>query len=321
MDRSTAQSTLAGILDDPSISDAEIIDFLTGLTKRTVTPDEVCGFIDALRARMIHVPDSSDAIDVCGTGGDKKGTFNISTASAIVLAAGGVKVAKHGNRAATSQCGSFDVLEALNIPVDLGPEDAAQTLKDHNFAFLFAQQYHPAYKRIAMVRKQLGFPTVFNLLGPLLNPASVTRQVIGTFSAENAQLMSEVMVRLDYEQAIVMTSEDGLDEASLNSPVHIFEIKDARIEQKTIRAKDYGLESTPEGSLTGGTPKENAQIITATLNPVTQSSPQQRIVAFNAGIGFYIAESTTSIKDGVMKARDLISNGDARDKLWELDGQ
>ncbi len=318
MDRSTAQSTLARILDDPDIPDSEIGDFLTGLTKRPVSPDEICGFIDSLRERMIQVPDSGDAIDVCGTGGDKKGTFNISTGSAIVLAAGGVKVAKHGNRASTSQCGSFDVLEALNIPVDLGPEDAARALKDYNFVFLFAQQYHPAYKRIAMVRKQLGFPTVFNLLGPLLNPAGVKRQVIGTFSLKNAELLSQVMARMDYEHAIVLTSEDGMDEASLNAPVHLFEVKDSDISQNTISADNYGLLPAAKDSLAGGTAASNAQIITTALSPSAELSPQQRIIVFNAALGFYTADHSPSIKAGVSKATEVLVSGGASDKLQEL---
>jgi len=181
---SESEQFLAELLDNDKIGNDQVASALTSLTKKTVKTDEILGFLAAMRARMISVPSVEGAIDTCGTGGDKSNTFNISTASAIVLAAGGVKVAKHGNRSASSKCGSTDVLEALNIPIDYTPAIAMQKLGTDNFVFFFAQHYHSNLKKLAIVRKQLGFPTVFNLLGPLLNPASVNRQVIGTYSLE-----------------------------------------------------------------------------------------------------------------------------------------
>jgi anthranilate phosphoribosyltransferase len=319
MDRAGAAEFLGCILDDEQLPEGRIAEALTLLTDKTVTVDEVCGFVEAMRARMTRLPYQGEAVDTCGTGGDKSGTFNVSTAAAIVLAAGGVNVAKHGNRAATSKCGSADVLEALGIPVDLGPEDAAKYLEEHGFVFLFAPQYHPILKRLITVRKQLGFPTVFNLLGPLLNPAGVRRQAIGTFSLANAELLAQVMAKIgNYEQAIVLTSDDGLDEASLAAPVTIFEIKGSEVTKRRIQATDYGLESAPVSELQGGDPAENAGIITAALRPAGAPGPQQCVIIFNAGIGFYVSGKGASIEEGVDMARAVLSDGRAERKLQEL---
>lgn len=318
MDRKQAANFLSPILDDAKLSDNSIAEALTALTKKTVTADEVCGFVDAMRTRMVHLPFKGQAIDTCGTGGDGHSTFNISTAAAILLAAGGVKVAKHGNRAATSQCGSADVLEALGIPVDLKPAAASRVLSKHGFVFLFAPLYHPALKRLAIVRKQLGFPTVFNLLGPLLNPAAVKRQVIGTFSLANAELLATVAARMGYEHAIILTSEDGLDEASLSAPVEIFEVKGSSVVGQRLQAGEYGLEPALLSDLKGGGAAQNAKLVTAALRPAATLSAHQRIVVLNAGLGFYVAGQSSSIEDGVQKATETLTGGAASAKLKEL---
>jgi anthranilate phosphoribosyltransferase len=316
--RADAAKFLAFMLDDQNLSETQIAEALTALTKKSPTVDEVCGFIDSMQARMTHLTVPAGTIDTCGTGGDKSGTFNISTAAAMLLAADGVKVAKHGNRAATSKCGSPDVLEALGIPVDLRPEAAAKYLMDHDFVFLFAQLYHPALKRLAIVRKQLGFATVFNLLGPLLNPAGVKRQVVGTFSLANAKLLAQVMARMNYEHAIVLTSEDGLDEASLAAPVHIFEIKDDKIAESTSNAADFGLESAPISDLQGSDAAQNAHIITTAFEPTPILTPSQRVIVFNAGLGFYVSSKAATIEAGVKQARGVLMSGQALAKLQEL---
>jgi anthranilate phosphoribosyltransferase len=319
LSRQEAETFLGLMVDDGELSDEQLADALTALTDKKVTVDEVCGFVDAMRIRMVHVPDAKAVIDTCGTGGDKAGTFNISTAAAILLAGGGVSVAKHGNRAATSKCGSADVLEALGIPVDLTPAAAAQALADYGFVFLFAPLYHPSLKRLTIVRRQLGFPTVFNLLGPLLNPAGVKRQVIGTFSAVNARLLADVMARMgSYEHAIVLTSDDGLDEASLDAPVSILEVKGASVTKTKITAADYGLEPAPISALQGGDAARNARLITEALQPADSLSAHQRIIVFNAGLGFYVAGATPTIEDGVKKATVVLTNGQGSAKLKEL---
>lgn len=320
LDRAQAAEFLSPILSDTNLPDSNIAEALTALTKKTVTADEVCGFVDAMRARMVHLPFKGQAIDTCGTGGDGHGTFNISTAAAILLAAGDVKVAKHGNRAATSRCGSADVLEALGIPVDLDPAAASETLAQHNFVFFFAPLYHPALKRLVIIRKQLGFPTVFNLLGPLLNPVAVKRQVIGTFSLANAELLAEVAAQMHYDHAIILTSEDGLDEASLGAPVEIFEVKGTSVSNQRLRAADYGLKPAPLSALEGGDAAQNAKLVTAALQPASQLSAHQRIVVFNAGLGFYVAGQAKSIEDGIRQAESTLASGAANAKLKELQG-
>jgi anthranilate phosphoribosyltransferase len=316
--RSQATEFLSPILDDPDLPDGSIAEALTALTKKTVTADEICGFIDAMRARMVHLPFKGQAIDTCGTGGDGHSTFNISTAAAILLAAGGVKVAKHGNRAASSQCGSADVLEALGIPVDLKPEVAAKALSEHGFVFLFAPLYHPSLKRLAIIRKQLGFPTVFNLLGPLLNPAAAKRQAIGTFSKANAELLAEVAAQMNYEHAIILTSDDGLDEASLSAPVTVLEVKGSSVSSQRLQAGDYGLEAAPLSALKGGDAATNAKLVTAVLQPVDKLSAHQRIVVFNAGLGFYATGQADSIGQGIEQAKTALASGAASAKLKEL---
>lgn len=319
--RDDAAVFLGYILDDETVSDEQIAETLTALTKTTLTADELSGFIDAMRARMTRIEAPDGAIDTCGTGGDKSGTFNISTASAILTAAGGVSVAKHGNRAATSKCGSADVLEALGIPVDLSPEAASDYLKQNGFVFLFAPLYHPSLKRLAIVRKRLGFPTVFNLLGPLLNPASVSRQVIGTYSLSNAELLAEVASRMGYEHVIVLCSRDGLDEASLSAPVDIFEVKQDKVTRSTVSGSDYGLEAVKATELIGGDAGLNAKMIVEVMRPSKQLSSQQRVVVFNAGIAFYVAGRADSIAKGVELAQETLLGGKGALKLNALSGE
>lgn len=318
LSRVDAAQFLNFILEEQQLSDAQIAEALTILTAKPPAVDEVCGFVDCMQARMKHITAPKDTIDTCGTGGDKSGSFNISTASAILLAAGGVYVAKHGNRAATSKCGSSDVLEALKIPINLYAPAATQYLADHHFVFLFAQLYHPSLKRLAIVRGQLSFPTIFNLLGPLLNPAGVRHQVIGTFNASNARLLASVMAQMDYKHAIVLASEDGLDEASLSAPVHIYEVRGPSIIENTLNASDYALESALIAELAGGDASRNAEIINAVLAPAKKFSPHQRIVIFNAALGFYIAGKAASIIEGIQLAQNVLAKGKAQAKLQEL---
>jgi anthranilate phosphoribosyltransferase len=319
LDRKAAAAFLGRLLDDETIPEADVAQVLTDLTQKGETTEEILGFIDAMRARMTRVKTDVPAIDVCGTGGDKSGTFNISTASAIVLAAGGVAIAKHGNRAASSKCGSADVLEALGVPVNLGPSEAAQSLQDHGFVFLFAQKYHPALKRLAMVRKKLGFPTVFNLLGPLLNPASVKRQVIGTFSKAHAKRLATIVRQLEYEHVIVLSSEDRLDEASLSAPTHLIELRDGKTQEYSIKAKDFGLKSADLSELQEGeSVEQNAQIVTKVLDASQVLDAKQRVLILNAALGFYVSGQTKSIAEGVLKTKQTIQNGAAAKKLKEL---
>lgn len=315
---SQANQSLKLILESENLTESQIAIYLTELSARPIEVDEVLGFIEAMKSKMISIDLQFDAIDTCGTGGDKSGTFNISTAVSILLAAANVKVAKHGNRSASSKCGSADVLEALGIPINLSPEQAVESIKEHGFAFLFAQTYHPALKRLSIVRKQLGFPTVFNLLGPLLNPANVKRQVIGTFSSSNAELLAKVIARLDYKHVIVLTSRDGLDEASLDSETLIYEIIDGNVKQYEISPDKYDLQAATTRELLGDDAPTNAQIIKDVFEPNQSLTAKQRVVVFNAGIGLYVAGVCDSISEGVKIATKVINSGDATRKLREL---
>lgn len=322
LDRIQTEEFLSFIMDDDSIPEEQIAKALTALTKKGVNAEEVCGFVEAMRGRMAKLPYRGEAIDTCGTGGDKSDTFNISTAAGILLAAGGVNVAKHGNRAATSKCGSADVLETLNIPVDLAPDKAAKYLDDYGFVFLFAPLYHPALKRLIGVRKSLGFPTVFNLLGPLLNPAGVKRQVVGTFSLKNAELLAQVMSEIGgYEHAIVLTSDDGLDEASLSAPVNLFEIKGQEVKKSKIKAADFGLEPAELSEIKGGDADNSAKIIKNALKPSDRLSAHQRIIVLNAALGFYVSGHANSVEEGIKQATTTLQSGKAADKLKELQGK
>ena len=227
-------------------------------------------------------------------------------------------MAKHGNRNASSRCGSADVLETLNIPVDFDPETAAKKLDEDKFVFLFAQKYHPSLKKLAIVRKKLGFPTVFNILGPLLNPASVKRQVIGTYSLDNAKMIAEVVSRLNYEHAIVLVSEDGLDEASLSAPTNIFDIRGVKVENYQIKPEDYGLDAADKAELLGGDAKTNAKIIREVMEPAEALSAAQRVVVLNAALGFYVSGFSETIDAGIEKSTDIINSGKARQKLTDL---
>lgn len=318
LNRSESRQFMDLLVDDASLTDEKVTKALIQLTPKAVSVDEICGFIDSIRSHMLAVTDVASAIDNCGTGGDKSGTFNISTASAILLAAGNVKVAKHGNRAASSKCGSADVLETLGIPIDLDPDAAARSMVTHNFAFLFAQIYHPAMKRLAIIRRNLGFPTVFNLLGPMLNPASVHRQVIGTFNLANAELLTKAISHMNYQHVIVLNSDDGLDEASLTAPVQAFEIKRKSITRLTLRASDYGLKPASAAELIGGDATKNAHIITSALQPSKILNAHQRIIVFNAGLGFYVANQVKTIEAGVRRAAEVLKSGEAYERLEEL---
>lgn len=319
--RSQAAEFLGKILDDESVTDGEIKEMLTVLSKKVIKAEELSGFIDAMRTRMIRIKSVNGAIDTCGTGGDKSGTFNISTASAILVSSAGVPIAKHGNRAATSKCGSADVLEDLGIPIDLSPIDAEIFMQKNDFVFLFAPLFHPALKRLAIIRKELGFPTVFNLLGPLLNPAGVKRQVIGTFSPKNAELIAQVMAKMDYEHAIVLSSQDGLDEASLNSPVDLFEVRGELLTASTVKGLDFGLKPVDNAVLVGGDAKRNAQMIIDSMKPSEALSPQQAVVIFNSAIALHVSGKVKNIQEGIDLATTLITSGKAKSKLDSLRGK
>ncbi len=315
LDSSEAFGLLSEIIETDSISEMRIKKFLTALSKKQSTVDEVVGYVKAMRKHMISVKAPTRSMDTCGTGGDKSGTFNISTASAIVVSSTGVPVAKHGNRAATSLCGSADVLEALDIPIHLDPKQAEKSLKQNNFAFLLAPEYHPKLKRFSTIRKQIGFPTIFNLLGPLISPAHVKYQVIGTYNEENSLLMAQVLAKQSIDHAIVLNSENGLDEASLSGDTNIYEVRGRSIVNYKLNAQDYGLASADVIELAGGDAHLNAHIIESCFKPSMRYTSAQRAVIFNSGIALYVSGKSKSITESVSLAKHQVSTGKAMEQL------
>ena len=244
-------------------------------------------------------------MDTCGTGSDGQGTFNISTAAALVAAAAGVKVAKHGNRGLTSQCGSADVLEALGIPIQLEPDLAVESLRDTGFMFLYAPALHPAMKRVQPVRKALGFRTIFNLAGPLANPAGARAQVVGVFAGMD--LVAATLARLGTRHAFVVHGRDGLDELTLNGVSDVAEVREHTVRNFTLLASDAGLNSAPLEALAGGNAQQNARLIEAILQG--QPGPGRDVVLLNAAAALVIAGRADDFSGGVRRAADTIDSG------------
>lgn len=287
---------------------------LTALRMKGETIGEISGFIETLQANMVRIK-AEGGVDVCGTGGDGLGTFNISTAVAFVLASAGVKVVKHGNRAASSLCGSADVLEVLGMKIDLSPEQAEKVLEKTGMVFLFAPLYHPAYKPVAIVRKELKIPTVFNFLGPFINPASVKRQLIGVPKKEIAAKLAEVARGIHYTHLILASSQDGLDEVSIFEPTTIFEVRGRTVSKYKFYPKRYGMGGKIE-RIAGGDAAVNAKILKDIF--AGKKGEQRDMVVVNSAFGFLAAGKVRSIKEGIALAEKMIDGGEAKRKMEEV---
>jgi anthranilate phosphoribosyltransferase len=307
-----ANAAFAAILDGAP-DDAEVARFLTVLSDRGETAIEIAAAAQAMRARMIPITAPDNAIDVCGTGGDGLHTLNVSTAVAIVVAACGVPVAKHGNRAATSLAGGADTLEALGLDLDRASATAEATLADLGICFLFAQKHHPALGRIAPIRKALGRRTIFNLLGPLANPAHVTRQLIGIARADYAPLYAEAMQRIGITRAMIVSGEDGMDELSLSAPNTITDLDGQTIRTFRITAEDAGLPTYPAEAIRGGDAAYNAAALRALLAGATGA--YRDAVLLNASGALIVAGVATDWKQGVVQAANIIDSGQANTLL------
>jgi anthranilate phosphoribosyltransferase len=301
-----------------SVAPALIAGLLVALRAKGETEEEIAGAARAMRARATPVPTVRDPlIDTCGTGGDFSGSFNVSTAAALVVAAAGIAVAKHGNRAASSRCGSADVLEALGVPVDLGPEQVGRSIDALGIGFLFAPRYHPAMRHAAEARRALGIRTVFNLLGPLTNPAGARRQLIGVPSVEAVARIAGVLRELGAEAALVVHGEEGLDEISVSGPTRIAIVREGAVEERTIVPHDLGLSVFAPEEIAGGDPAENARI----LREVTEgkgSEARRAVVAANAGSAIWIGGGAPSMRAGVEMAGELLAAGAAARLLDDL---
>jgi anthranilate phosphoribosyltransferase len=307
-----ADAAFAAILDGGP-SDAEIARFLTVLSDRGETAIEIAAAAQAMRARMIPVTAPDNAIDVCGTGGDGLHTLNVSTAVAIVVAACGVPVAKHGNRAATSLAGGADTLEALGLDLDRASATAEATLAELGICFLFAQKHHPALARLGPIRKALGRRTIFNLLGPLANPAHVTRQLIGIARADYAPLYAEAMQRIGITRAMIVSGEDGMDELSLSAPNNITDLDGPTIRTFRVTAADAGLPAYPAEAIRGGDATYNAAALRALLTGTTGA--YRDAVLLNASGALIVAGVAADWKEGVVQAANIIDSGQANTLL------
>jgi anthranilate phosphoribosyltransferase len=304
-------------------SDAEIAALLTAMAGRGETVDELTGFTETMRELAVPVPLSEEEraqlIDTCGTGGDDRGTFNISTGAALVAAAAGAKVAKHGNRAVTSKCGSADVLEALGIAVVLPPELAVESLRTAGFMFLYAPALHPAMKRVLPVRQALGFRTIFNLAGPLTNPAGAPAQIMGVFAPDRVSLVAETMVRLGIRHAFVVHGSDGLDELTITGPSHVAEVRGVGggWQASQIVPEDAGLSRAPLAELTGGeSASENAAIQEGIF--AGEHGPKRDIVLLNAAAALVAGSIAKDLREGVARAAEAIDSGAVQDTVKKL---
>lgn len=291
--------------------------YLTALALKGETIDEITASAAGMRAHCIKLLHNLDVLEIVGTGGDGSNSFNISTTSSLVIAAGGVPVAKHGNRAASSKSGAADVLETLGVKITLTPERSAEILKKINICFLFAQNYHIAMKYVAPIRKELGIRTVFNILGPLSNPAGANMELMGVYDQSLVEPLAQVMANLGVNRGMVVYGQDSLDEISMCAPTSVCEIRDGKFTSYEITPEQFGYERCEKGALTGGTPAENAEITKAILKGEEKGSKRQA-VCLNAGAALYIAGKAASIEEGVKLAESLIDSGAALKKLGEF---
>jgi anthranilate phosphoribosyltransferase len=296
---------------------AQIAGLLVGLSIKGERPTELVGFAQTMRANAVAIaPPPGAVFDTCGTGGDRSGTFNISTASAIVLAACGMRIAKHGNRSVSSQCGSADVLEALGVNIQAAPAVVEQCLAEVGVAFLFAPTFHPAMKHAAQARKDLGVRTAFNLLGPLTNPARPTRQIVGVPRPELTELLARSLSLLGSERAWVVHGADGLDELSTTGYTKVSESRGQSVQTFYVHPADFGLAKASPESLKGGDAATNAAIVRSVLSGA--AGPQRDVVLLNAGAALFVAAAADDVKAGIAQAAAAIDSGKAMEVLNNL---
>lgn len=291
--------------------------YLTALSLKGETIDEITASAAGMRAHCIKLLHDMDVLEIVGTGGDGSNSFNISTTSSLVIAAAGVPVAKHGNRAASSKSGAADVLEALGVKITISPEKSAELLKKINICFLFAQNYHIAMKYVAPIRKELGIRTVFNILGPLSNPAGANMELMGVFDESLVEPLAQVMAKLGVVRGMVVYGQDSLDEISMSAPTSVCEIRDGWFQSYELTPEQFGYTRCSKEELQGGSPQENAAITMAILKGEERGAKRQA-VCLNAGAALYIAGKTETMEAGVKMAEELIDDGSALKKLQEF---
>ncbi|MCL2055199.1 MAG: anthranilate phosphoribosyltransferase [Oscillospiraceae bacterium] len=311
----TAEAVMDEIMTGAA-TDVQISAYLTALSLKGETIDEITASAFGMRKHCIRLLHEMDALEIVGTGGDGANTFNISTAAAIITAAAGVPVAKHGNRSASSKCGAADVLEALGVNINITPEKSASLLKNIGICFLYAQNYHIAMKYVAPIRRELAIRTVFNILGPLTNPAGARMELMGVYDKDLVEPLAQVLSNLDVKSAMVVHGEDGLDEISLCAPTFICEVKNGWLKKYTVTPEQFGFKRCERAELTGGTPAENAEILRAVLSG--EESAKRNAAVLNSAAALYVAGKHESIEEAVKAAENVIDSGKATAKLEEF---
>jgi anthranilate phosphoribosyltransferase len=304
-----------------AVTPAQIGAFLTALRMRGETIEEIAGFASAMRRHALRVdvdPGEGFVVDTCGTGGDASGTFNISTTAAFVIAGAGVRVAKHGNRSVTSKCGSADLLEGLGVAIELSPEAVARCVNEVGIGFMYAPAFHPAMRFVGPTRREIGIRTVFNILGPLTNPAGARHQLIGVGHPGIAHKLASALSRLGTARAVLVHAEEGLDELGLSGPSTVteFDANVGDVRSYSISPADVGLGTAAPGALAGGDVDENTRITLAILSG--EPGPQRDVTLMNAGAGIYAAEAAATIAEGVAVAKSVIDSGRAMERLERL---
>ena len=297
-------------------TDVQMSAYLTSLSMKGETIEEITASAEEMRNHCTRLLHDMDVVEIVGTGGDGSNSFNISTTSSIVIAAAGVPVAKHGNRAASSKSGAADVLEALGVNITASPEKSAELLKKIGICFLFAQNYHISMKYVAPIRKELGIRTVFNILGPLANPAGANMEVMGVYEEALVEPLAKVLCNLGVKNAMVVYGQDKLDEISMAAPTTVCEVKDGVFNSYTITPEQFGFTRCEKADLVGGTPQENAAITMAILNG--KKGPKRDAVLMNAGAALYVTGKALSLADGIGLAAEMIDSGKAKQKLEEF---
>ena len=302
--------------ETPPTQNAAFLAALSTKSARAETTDEIAGCAAAMRDHAVKVESDMELFEIVGTGGDGAHSFNISTTSALVAAAGGVKVAKHGNRAASSQCGTADCLEALGVNIQQSPERCIELLNEAGMCFFFAQKYHTSMKYVGPIRKELGFRTVFNILGPLTNPGSPKLQLLGVYDEYLVEPLAQVLINLGVKRGMVVYGQDKLDEISMSAPTTVCEFQNGWFRSYIIAPEDFGFERCTKEDLVGGTPEENARITRAILSG--EKGPRRNAVLMNAGAALYLGGKAESMEEGVKLAAGLIDSGKALETLEKL---
>lgn len=308
--------TTAAVMDEimsGNATEIQMAAYLTAMAVKGETTEEITASAAGMRKHCIKLLHDMDVLEIVGTGGDHANSFNISTTSSLVISAAGIPVAKHGNRAASSKCGAADVLETLGVDISLPPEKSLQLLKDINLCFLFAQNYHIAMKYVAPVRKELGIRTIFNVLGPLVNPAGANMELLGVYEEDLVEPMAQVLSNLGVKNALVVYGQDGLDEISLSAPTSVCEVRDGTFDSYEITPEQFGFTRCNKNDLAGGTPQENANISKDILSG--KKGPKRDAVVLNSAAAIYIARPSLTMEQAIEIAQETIDNGKALSQL------